>query len=235
MSTVRPSDLAPAATQRVCDCLVRSGFLKPEQVEAVYTQVQRSGDRAEEAVLELGLVAEADLLKSLATAYKVRFISSERLAKADLPPAVRDLIPQKFADQRGVCPVFFDPQTHTLSVVTANPDDADVLREVQIASGAREVKAVLARPLAVKAFLAKAYGGDIHAFALLDRQAQAQFQAMLNVYERNLVSDDSLNESVVRAEAKSRRRDRVLSERDLAHAGASAHSMKGGATASVPN
>jgi response regulator RpfG family c-di-GMP phosphodiesterase len=231
--TVRPSDLTPAATQRVCDCLVRAGLLKPAQVEAVYAQVQRSGDRAEEAVLELGLVAESDMLKSLATAYKVRFISSERLAKADLTPAVRDMIPQRFAEQRGVCPVFFDPQAHTLSVVTANPDDVEALREVQLASGAREVKAVLARPAAVKAFLAKSYGGDIHAFALLDRQAQAQFQAMLDVYERNLVSDDSLNESVVRAEAKSRRRDRVLSERDLARAGKSAHSMRSGAAASV--
>lgn len=229
MSTVRPSDLTPAATQRVCDCLVRAGLLKPEQIEAVYSQVQRSGDRAEEAVLELGLVSEADMLKSLATAHKVRFISSERLAKADLTPAVRDMIPQRFAEQRNVCPVFFDPQTHSLSVVTANPDDVEVLREVQLASGAREVKAVLARPAAVRAFLAKSYGGDIHAFALLDRQAQAQFQAMLNVYERNLVSDDSLNESVVRAEAKARRRDRVLSERDLVRAGSSTRSTQGGA------
>jgi response regulator RpfG family c-di-GMP phosphodiesterase len=231
---VRPSDLTPAATQRVCDCLVRTGLLKPEQIEAVYTQVQRSGERAEEAVLELGLVPEADMLKSLATAHKVRFISSERLAKAELAPAVRDMLPQRFAEQRGVCPVFFDPQTHTLSVVTANPDDVEALREVQLASGAREVRAVLARPAAVKAFLAKSYGGDIHAFALLDRQAQAQFQAMLNVYERNLVTDDSLNESVVRAEAKARRRDRVLSERDLTHAGTSARSStRGGANASV--
>jgi response regulator RpfG family c-di-GMP phosphodiesterase len=229
VSTVRPSDLTPAATQRVCDCLVRAGLLKPEQIEAVYSQVQRSGDRAEEAVLELGLVSEADMLKSLATAHKVRFISSERLAKADLTPAVRDMIPQRFAEQRNVCPVFFDPQTHSLSVVTANPDDVEVLREVQLASGAREVKAVLARPAAVRAFLAKSYGGDIHAFALLDRQAQAQFQAMLNVYERNLVSDDSLNESVVRAEAKARRRDRVLSERDLVRAGSSTRSTQGGA------
>jgi response regulator RpfG family c-di-GMP phosphodiesterase len=229
VSTVRPSDLTPAATQRVCDCLVRAGLLKPEQIEAVYSQVQRSGDRAEEAVLELGLVSEADMLKSLATAHKVRFISSERLAKADLTPAVRDMIPQRFAEQRNVCPVFFDPQTHSLSVVTANPDDVEVLREVQLASGAREVKAVLARPAAVRAFLAKSYGGDIHAFALLDRQAQAQFQAMLNVYERNLVRDDSLNESVVRAEAKARRRDRVLSERDLVRAGSSTRSTQGGA------
>jgi response regulator RpfG family c-di-GMP phosphodiesterase len=218
----------------VCDCLVRAGHLKQEQVEAVYTHVQRSGERAEEAVLQLGLLAEADMLKSLATAYKVRFISSERLAKADLTPAVRDMIPQRFAEKTGVCPVFFDPQTHALSVVTASPDDVEALREVQLASGAREVKAVLARPAAVKAFLAKSYGGDIHAFALLDRQAQAQFQAMLNVYERNLVSDDSLNESVVRAEAKARRRDRVLSERDLVHAGSSAHaSTRGGSAASV--
>jgi response regulator RpfG family c-di-GMP phosphodiesterase len=225
--TERLLDSNQAATQKVCDCLIQSGLLKPEQAEAVYSQVQRSGDRAEEVILALGLVAEVQMLKSLATAHRVRFISSERLAKADLTPAVLDMVPQRFAEHRNLCPVVFDPATHALTVVTPNPGDLDALREVQLASGAREIKAVLARPAAVKALLAKAYGGDIHAFALLDRQAQAQFQAMLNVYDRNLVTEETVNESVVRAEAKSRRRDRVLSERDLAQGGLASNFPRG--------
>lgn len=227
MPTERLLDSNQAATQKVCDCLIQSGLLKPEQAEAVYSQVQRSGDRAEEVILALGLVAEVQMLKSLATAHRVRFISSERLAKADLTPAVLDMVPQRFAEHRNLCPVVFDPATHALTVVTPNPGDLDALREVQLASGAREIKAVLARPAAVKALLAKAYGGDIHAFALLDRQAQAQFQAMLNVYDRNLVTEETVNESVVRAEAKSRRRDRVLSERDLAQGGLASNFPRG--------
>ena len=166
-----------------------------------------------------GLVPEPEMLKALASHYKAFFITSEKLAKAEIARALLDMIPMRFAEKVGVCPVLFDANTHSLSVVTADPDDLEALREVQLASGAREIKAVLARPAAVKALIAKAYGGDIHAFALLDRQAHMQFQQMLDVYERNLVTDDAMNASLVRSEAKSRGRERVLSEKELAQGG----------------
>jgi response regulator RpfG family c-di-GMP phosphodiesterase len=210
------SVVARNQTKLVCDVLARDKLLKPEQVEAVFAKVKRSGDRAEEAIIELGLIAEADMLRSLATHFKVYFISTEKLSRADVPRSLIDMIPQRFAEKVGVCPVVFDANTHLLSVITADPDNIDALREVQLASGAREVKAILARPAAVKAMIAKAYSGDIHAFALLDRQAHAQFHAMMDVYQRNLVTDDSMAMSVVRAEAKSSGRERVFSADDLA-------------------
>jgi response regulator RpfG family c-di-GMP phosphodiesterase len=203
----------------VCDVLVRAGLVRQEQVEGALTHAQRSGDRIEETILMLGLVPEAEMLKALATHYKAYFISSEKLAKAEVSRALLDMIPMRFAEKVGVCPVIFDANTHALSVVTADPDDLESLREVQLASGAREIKAVLARPAAVKALIGKAYGGDIHAFALLDRQAHMQFQAMLDVYERNLVTDDAMNASLVRSEAKARGRERVLSGDELARGG----------------
>ena len=223
MTIGRPTSISPGAlspkVRMVCDVLVQDGLLKPEQLEAVYSQANKSGDRVEEVLLELGLISEADLLKSLAARYKAFFITSEKLAKADLGRALLDMLPQKFSEKLGVCPLMFDANAHALTVITADPDNLENLREAQLASGAREVKAVLARPAAVKALIAKAYGGDIHAFALLDRQAHVQFQAMLNVYERNLVSDDEMNASVVRAEAKSRGRERMLSEKEIAQGG----------------
>jgi response regulator RpfG family c-di-GMP phosphodiesterase len=225
--TVAPPAFSPAKAKRVCDWLVRDKLLKPEQTQSVFLQAQRSGDRVEEVLIELGLVTEADLLKSLSAQYQVYFVSSEKLAKADVARALLDMIPQRFAEKIGVCPVVFDAKTHGLTVVTADPDDLEALREAQLASGAREVKAVLARPAAIKALIAKAYGGDIHAFALLDRQAHAQLQSMLEVYDRNLVSDDSMTVSVARGEAKGRTRERIISEKELARAGTAA-SFPGG-------
>ncbi|MDP9033985.1 MAG: DUF4388 domain-containing protein, partial [Myxococcota bacterium] len=217
--TVRPSTARAAKTKRVCETLMRDKLLKPEQLEAVLGQMQSTSDRVEEAVLELGFSSEGELLKSLATEYRVHFVSSEKLSKVEVGRALLDMIPQRFAEKIGVCPIVFDAKAHALSVITADPDDAEALHEVQLASGAREVKAVLARPAAVKALVAKAYGGDIHAFALLDRRAHAQLQAMLDVYERNLVSHGSMAQSVMRAEAKMRGRERVLSEREIAKGG----------------
>jgi len=51
---------------------------------------------------------------------------------------------------------------------------------------------------AVRAAINKAFNGDIHAFATLDRSAHEQFTTMLNVYERNLVSEESLTLSVAK-------------------------------------
>ena len=217
-----------AKTKRVCDCLVRDKVLKAEQTETVIAHVQRTGDRVEEAILELGLSSESEMLKALSGHYQVHFVSSEKLAKADVNRALIDMIPQRFAEKLGLCPVVFDARAHALTVVTADPEDVEALREAQVASGAREIKAVLARPAAVRALMAKAYGGDIHAFALLDRQAHAQLQAMLNVYERNLVTDDSMTISMARAEAKGRGRERILSEKDISDAGSTTIAAGGG-------
>jgi response regulator RpfG family c-di-GMP phosphodiesterase len=219
VSTVVPTVSSAAKTQRVCDWLLRDKLLKPEQSESVFTHVRASGDRVEEAILQLGLLAEADLLKSLSAHYRVHFISSEKLAKAEVSRALLDMIPQRFAEKIGLCPVVFDAKSHVLTVVTADPDDADSLHEAQLASGAREVRAVLARPAAVRALIAKAYGGDIHSFALLDRQAHAQMQAMLEVYERNVVNTESMSLSMARDEARGRARERVLSEKELSRGG----------------
>jgi response regulator RpfG family c-di-GMP phosphodiesterase len=210
------SVVAKNQTKLVCDVLFRDKLLQREQVEAIYAQVMRSGDRPEEAILELGLMPEADMLKSLAAHYHVYFISTEKLSRAEVSRAVLDMIPQRFAEKLGVCPVVFDATHHVLSVVTADPEDREALHEVQLASGAREVKAILARPASVKAIIAKAYGGEIHAFAVLDRQAHAQFHAMMDVYQRgNLVSESSVAVSVVRDEAKARDRERMFSADDL--------------------
>lgn len=200
-------------TKRVSDLLVRDKLLAASQLEAVLDHVQASGDRIEETIVEMGLVKEADLLKSLATYYKVYFISSEKLAKAEVARALLNMIPKAFAEKIGVCPVRFEASTHTLSVVTADPDDHEALEEAQLASGAREVKAILARPAAVKALTAKVYSGDLHAFALLDRQAHEQLSAMVDAqHHRNVAGDVS---HAAHPELRMPR-ERMISEADMA-------------------
>ncbi|HEX4447724.1 MAG TPA: HD domain-containing phosphohydrolase, partial [Polyangiaceae bacterium] len=177
--------VSPAKSKLVCDLLVRERLLRPEMVETVVGRTQRTGERVEEVIIELGMVGETDLLKALATSYKVYFISTERLSRADVARGVVEMIPQRFAEKIGVCPLMFDAKTLALSVVTADPDDLEALREAQLASGAREVKGIFARPAAVKALIAKAYSGDLHAFALLDRQVHAQTLSSTSIYGGN--------------------------------------------------
>lgn len=204
----------PTGNPRVLDKLVEKGLLTPEQREAVLNHHRVVEGRIEEAVLELGFVEETALLKFLAAEHNTRFVSGERLAKADIPMETMALVPRKLAEHETLFPVLFDAATGTLSVVTAEPDNVEVLRQLQLGGGpVKVVRPLVARPLAIRAAINKFYGGDIYAFAQLDRNAHEQFSNMLNVFERNLVSEESMTAALVRETPA----ERVLSERELAN------------------
>ena len=204
--------MSNAGSPRLLERLVADGLLAPEQQEAALNYMQRSGERVEEALLDLKFLEEVALLKYLAALHKTRFVSTEKLAKADIDRLTLDKVPKKLAERELIFPVLYDTATNVLSVVTPNPDNAPALHDIQLASNLKEVRAFVGRPRSVRAAINKAFNGDIHAFATLDRSAHEQFTTMLNVYERNLVSEESLTLSVAR-EATSG--ERVLGSQDF--------------------
>jgi response regulator RpfG family c-di-GMP phosphodiesterase len=193
----------------VCDLLVQSRLLKPADADAVLQQV-RGNDRVEDAVINMGLVSETELLKCLASHFKVQFISSEKLARVEVARALSNTLPRRIVEAIGLCPVVLDPKTSALTVVTADPDQVEALREAQMASGAREVKPVLARPGAVRALIAKTYAGDAHAFANLERQTQAHVQGMMQH------NDIALDDDRGKGRQGGSSYGRMLSESDMA-------------------
>jgi response regulator RpfG family c-di-GMP phosphodiesterase len=215
--------MSNVGSPRLLERLVADGLLAPEQQEAALNYMQRSGERVEEALLDLKFLEEVVLLKYLAALHKTRFVSTEKLAKADIDRLTLDKVPKKLAERELIFPVLYDTASNVLSVVTPNPDNAPALHDIQLASNLKEVRAFVGRPRSVRAAINKAFNGDIHAFATLDRSAHEQFTTMLNVYERNLVSEESLTLSVAK-EASSG--ERVLSPQDFS-AGRSSGGGKG--------
>ena len=144
---------------------------------------------------------------SLANHYKTRFVSTEKLAKAAIHGPTLGMIPKHVAEALAIFPVVFDSKTHTLSVVTADPDDVQTLRNVQSVSGAKQVQAFVARPRAVKAAIARAHNGDLQAFARLELAAQAQMHGLLDVRRsRSEVPAPPPREAPKKAEEAPRRR-----------------------------
>jgi len=182
----------PTGNPKLAEWLVNGGLMSAEAREKVLSQQQLLGGRIEEAILDLGVMGELELLKFLANTYRTRFVSTEKLAKAQIDRSTLEKVPKKLAEQCTAFPVMFDGATSTLSVVLADPDDTNLLRQVQMAARAKHVKAFVGRPLAIKAAIAKNYGGDTHAFARLDKNAHEQFSSMMDVFERNLVSEESM-------------------------------------------
>ncbi len=202
----------PTGNLRLLDKMATSGLITTEQRESVLSGVHSLGERFEEAILDRSILDEAQLLRFLATEYQTRFVSTEKLAKANIDRAVLQKIPQKFAEQRTVFPIMLDAASGTLSIVTPDPNDPSLVQELKVAASVKQVQLFVGRPRAVKAAITKAYNGDIHAFATLDRGAHEQFTNMLNVYERNLVSEESMATSLAR---ESVARERTLTTEDL--------------------
>jgi response regulator RpfG family c-di-GMP phosphodiesterase len=194
---------------------VRDKLVRPDHAERALAEAKANDSRVEDELIDLDLVAEGDMLKCLSAHYHVNFISTEKLAKADVAKALVTMIPRRFAEKLRICPVVFDAHKHVLTIVTADPDDADLLKELQLASGARDVKAVLARPAAVKALVSKVYGGDAHSFALLDRAAHMQFHSMPGMLDRNISFEGGAPTAPSRKEAPRGGRERVLEVDDL--------------------
>ncbi len=207
----------PTGNPLVLEGLVTKGLISTEQRQTVLAHHRVVEGRIEEALLELGFIEEIPLLKYLAAEHGTRFVSTERLAKADIPMETMALVPRKMAEQETLFPVLFDAQSGVLSVVTPDPDNTTVLHQLVFGGGpVKQVRALVARPAAIKAAINKFYGGDIYAFAQLDRQAHEQFSNMLNVFERNLVTEESMTAAL----ATESPTERVLSQKDLEGGGA---------------
>jgi response regulator RpfG family c-di-GMP phosphodiesterase len=160
------------AQPNVGEILLRAGVLPADQVAQAMARAAQERSRPEETFIDLGLVTEAVLLKALAAHFQTQFVSSEKLAKAAIDKPTLAMIPREAAEALGVFPVMFDAKTSTLAIVTTNPSDTDALRNVQLTSQAKHVRAFIARPRAIRSAIARAYGGEQSAFAWMDLDAQ---------------------------------------------------------------
>lgn len=196
---------------RIVERLKAEGVISGETGEAVLNHQRVVGGRIEEALLECSALDEATLLKFLASEHRTRFVTTEKLARADIPVGTLKKVSRKMAEQETVFPVLFSDEDGSLTVVTPDPDNLAMLSQVQMVSGARKVVPLVGRPLAVRAAIAKHYAGDIHSFALLDKHAHEQFTSMLDVFERNLVTEESMALALAGEPLK----ERVLSPEEL--------------------
>lgn len=149
------------------DRLVAEGQVSPSLYDEVLIHAQRTQSTAEEAILQLGLMSEAELLKYIAGLYQTRFVGSERLAKAGVDPLLLKQVPRKLAKKLTALPIMYDTRTRTLSVVAADVTDDDVRQQMPFATGARDVKVYVSREAAIRAAIAKHYDQDDRPFDML--------------------------------------------------------------------
>lgn len=151
----------------ILDRLVAEGQVSPSSYDEVVLHAQRTQCTAEEAILQLGLLSEAELLKYIAGLFRTRFVGSERLAKAGVEADLLAKVSRKLARKLIAFPILFDLKSRTLSVVAADVSDEDVRQQMQFATGARDVKVYVAREAAIRALISKHYDQDNLPFEML--------------------------------------------------------------------
>jgi response regulator RpfG family c-di-GMP phosphodiesterase len=164
-----------ASKTKAVDLLFKAQVLSRQQYERAMALLHATNERGEDVLVDNDVLSEADLLKGLASIYRTNFVSAEKLAKADIPRATVQMIPRRVAETLGVFPVVFDRASNSLSVVTPDPDNGEMLREVKLVSGAKDVKAFVARPAAIAAAIQKHHGGNVRAFERFERTAAYEF------------------------------------------------------------
>ncbi len=153
--------------KRLGERLIEAGLASAEAVESALSHQKITAHRLGDCLVELGLVQETAMLRFLATEFRTRFVSAEKLAKARIAPDVLDRVPVRMAEAQDFLPIAFDLERKILSIVMAAPQNEALVREITLVTEMSEVIAFVGMRGAIQAAIKKHYYGDATAFAAL--------------------------------------------------------------------
>jgi hypothetical protein len=137
-----------------------------EYVAAVHLAAT-TGVEMEEALITLGALEERALLQHLATYYDTKYLSTERLAKAEAVPNLRVAVPRELLEHLRAFPIKHPSGDGTITLAVVEPLSIEAFLHLRLALGAREIRVAVARPEAIRALIAKHYDEDEEPFRKL--------------------------------------------------------------------
>jgi response regulator RpfG family c-di-GMP phosphodiesterase len=137
--------------------------------------MQTYNERLEEALIRIGSIDEAQLLRFIAERCRTQFVSTAKLSRLQVTEDALRLLPERTAEKLLAFPVRYEPDSDTLSIVSPDAGDPEYRKQLTIGIRVRQVKAYVARPAAVRAAIAKWYKGEIQAFGAIAPDTAFQF------------------------------------------------------------
>ena len=168
------------------DRLVAAGLVTREAVQQALEQQRLTGHRLGDSLVEMGLLGESVLLRFLASELKTRYVSAEKLSRAQIPSELLDRVPVRLAEAHHFLPLAVDDERRILSIVAAEPQNEKLLRDVASIADVDEVYAYIALRSVVRAGIQKHYYADTTAFASLTsgpRASRADLAGIAAAYE----------------------------------------------------
>lgn len=154
--------------KRLGERLIEAGLASAEAIDQALQHQKITGHRLGDCLVSLGLMQETALLRFLATEFKTRYVSADKLAKATIPPEVLDKVPVRMAEAQCFLPIAYDEERKILSIVMAEPQKTDLVREIALVTEMNEVFPFIGVRNAIQAAIKKHYYGDPTAFAALE-------------------------------------------------------------------
>ncbi len=141
------------------------GMITASQLAAAAQAMQLYNERMEEALMRIGALDEAKLLRFVAERCRTQFVSTAKLSRLQVTDQALKFLSERTAEKLLAFPVRYEADSDTLSIVSPDAGDPEYRKQLAFSIKARAVKAYVARPAAVKAAIAKWYKGEIQAFA----------------------------------------------------------------------
>lgn len=178
----------PRINTSLLHALVAEGLISRSDSDAASLYARRRGLHVEEAILQVGTLDEGSLLKFQANFYRTQFVSTQKLSRAPISESLLRLIPHKLAMKFHVFPVRFDMRNGVLSLLTVQPDDLEVLKNVQFATRVPKLRALVARPAAIEAAIRVHYQDELQAFSAIRTGTSGALNELKTDTSRSTVS-----------------------------------------------
>lgn len=117
--------------QKIGELLVSEGLLTRKQLEEALKSQVIFGGRLGTNLVEMGIVEEQDLLRTLSKQLEIPFVSSEQLMA--VPPEVIKLIPKEMAEEYKIIPMSLEKKR--LSAAMADPSDLSAIDAISFITG----------------------------------------------------------------------------------------------------
>lgn len=144
------------AKKRLGEMLIDAGIIGETQLKAALGHQRQWGVRIGQALVDLKLASEADIVQTLATKYGYEVARLEGLEAYALEQALA-LLPREFALHNNVFPMAAD--TQTVTVAMSDPTNLAVVDEIRFRTG-RRVKVCIGGDRELAEALRAHYPGD---------------------------------------------------------------------------
>jgi hypothetical protein len=148
--------------------LIAEGLLTQEGLLEAGEHQKKFGCALEDSLIALRLVPEREVLRVLARAYRLQYLTLEKVKQIRVESELLERVPVRVAETCGVIPFRFDVDD-VLWVITRGPLSADDREKLRVRSEARQVNLLLALPSVVGALIRRYYYSDLDSLEAVEK------------------------------------------------------------------